>query len=110
MLAVTEKSSIANPWSLPASSGSCHRSQISCPLLIVTVSVAEMKVRFAAAFPSSVAAVAPVTGLVSLNGENVVQPVAGVLAPVTMPASATCYWKVSVWADVFPPLRHCSPT
>src|SRR5215475_12066967 len=38
--AVTEKSSIANPWSFPVSSGSCHRNQISCPLFTVTVSVA----------------------------------------------------------------------
>ena len=71
------------------SSGSCQRNQISCPLFTVTVKVAAMAVRFPAALPSSAAAVAPVTGPVKLSGEKVVQPLAGVFAPVMTPASAT---------------------
>ena len=69
----------------PLSSGSCHRSQISCPLATVTASVAEIAIRLAGALPSSVAADAPVTGPVKLSAGTVVQPVAGVLAPVMTP-------------------------
>src|SRR5262245_21061563 len=87
--AVTEKSSIANPWSFPVSSGSCHRNQISCPLFTVTVSVADIAVRFPVALPSRAAAVVPVTGPVKLSGEKVVQPLAGVVAPVMNPATGT---------------------
>src|SRR5262245_9426469 len=87
--AVTEKSSIARPWSLPLSSGSCHRSQISWPLLTVTVSVADTAMRLADALPSSAAAVAVAIGPVKLNGEKVVHPLDGAFAPVTTPALAT---------------------
>jgi hypothetical protein len=45
--------------------------------------------RLPGALPSSAAAVEPVTGPVKLNGENVVQPVAGAFAPVMMPALVT---------------------
>src|SRR5215510_12234543 len=76
-LAVTEKSSTARPWSLPGSSGSCHRNQISCPALTVTVSVADKAMRFASALPSSAAAVAVAIGPVKLRGANVVHPVVG---------------------------------
>src|SRR5262245_51700838 len=95
-LAVTDKSSIANPWSLPESSGSCHRSQISWPAFTVTVSVAAMAVRLAAALPSSAPAVADAIGPVKLSGWKVVHPVDGVLAPVITPVLATWYWKMRV--------------
>ena len=87
--AVTEKSSTASPWSLPPSSGSCHRNQISRPLATVTASVADLTIRFPGALPSSAAAVAPVIGPVKLSSGTVIQPVAGALAPVMMPGSAT---------------------
>ena len=87
--AVTEKSSIAKPWSAPESSGSCQRNQISCPLLTVTLRVADMGIRLAGALPSSVAAVAPVIGPVKVSGAKVVHPVVGALAPVITPALAT---------------------
>ena len=88
-MAVTEKSSIAKPWSLPVSSGSCHRNQISCPSLTVTESVADLAMRLAGALPSSAAAVAVAMGPVKLSGEKVVQPAVGVFAPVIVPALAT---------------------
>src|SRR3954462_3837231 len=89
--AATEKSSIARPWSLPASSGSCHRSHISWPALAVTESVADFRIRFAGAFPSRAAAEASAIGPVKLSGANVVQPVAGLFAPAMPPAFATWY-------------------
>ena len=48
--AVTERSSIAKAWSLPVWSMFIHRSQTSCPLLIVIASVADLEVRLAALF------------------------------------------------------------
>src|SRR5262249_24524133 len=108
--AVTEKSSIARPWSVPGSSGSCQRSQISWPAVAVSVSVADFGTRLFAVLPSSAAAVAVATGPVKLNEGNVVQPALGVFAPVMAPALATWYWNVSVWGVALPPLRHCSPT
>src|SRR5437868_3536866 len=88
---VTEKSSMARPWSLPASSTACQRSQISCPLLTVTGKFADFAVRLAAALPSRVAAVAPVIGLVKLNVEKVVHPPVGLFAPAITPELATWY-------------------
>src|SRR4030095_11180624 len=62
--AVTEKSSIAKPWSLSGGVMSTHRSQTSCPWAIVRESVADFWTRLAAAFPSSVTAkVVPNVGL-----------------------------------------------
>ena len=67
--AVTERSSIARPWSFPAWSMSTHRSHTSCPLAIVMESVADFWTRLAAALPSSVAAaVVPNVGLVKSRG------------------------------------------
>jgi hypothetical protein len=58
-------------------------------LFTVTAKVADMAVRFSGALPSSAAAVEPVMGPVKLSGEKVVQPLAGVLAAVMTPESAT---------------------
>src|SRR5262245_15569455 len=68
-LAVTEKSSIAMPWSLPVWSTSFHRSQISWPLATVTERTPDLLTRLAAALPSSVAAAGvPNVGLVKSSG------------------------------------------
>ena len=58
------KSSTANPWSLPESSMSSQRIKIESPGFKVTPvkTVGPKTVLFAAAFPSRVAAVAPVVG------------------------------------------------
>src|SRR3989442_15617816 len=95
---------------------SFQRSQICCPAFTVTVIVDDRAVRFAAAFPSRVAAVdGPGCGLVKSSGSWSIQFAVGVFASVIVPAFATWYWKSTVWAagvhgvGVQPPARHSSP-
>ena len=110
---VTETSSMARAWSLPASLRSRQRSQICWPGAAETDRLADLAVLFAAAFPSSKTPAPVLTnvGLVKLRLLELVHPVVGVSASVMMPALATWYSKAIVCATgtAAPPSRHCSP-
>src|SRR5205823_1637945 len=78
-VAETLKSSTAKAWSLPESSMSRHLRNISSPGFKVTPvsKVGPNTVRFAAALPSSAAAVAPTVGLLKFSAVKPVQPLFG---------------------------------